>query len=148
MVTGFPQIVLKPGRERSLLRRHPWVFSGAVAEVRGDPPPGATVEIIASTGEFLAQAAYSPQSQIRARVWIWDREEAVAAAFFRTRLERAIQLRAGLESESNAYRLVHAESDGLPGTVIDKYGDVVVLQCLSWGAEFWRETIVQEIERW
>ena len=142
-----PQIILKPEREKSLLRHHPWIFSGAVAEVRGDPPPGATVEILSVTGEFLAQAAYSPQSQIRARVWTWDREEIVAAAFFHTRLGRAIQSRTGLETESDAYRLAHAESDGLPGMVIDKYGHVVVLQCLSWGAEFWRESIIREIER-
>ena len=142
-----PQIILKPEREKSLLRHHPWIFSGAVAEVRGDPPPGATVEILSVTGEFLAQAAYSPQSQIRARVWTWDREEIVAAAFFHTRLGRAIQSRTGLETESDAYRLAHAESDGLPGMVIDKYGDAVVLQCLSWGAEFWRESIIREIER-
>ena len=142
-----PQLILKPGRERSILRRHPWIFSGAVGEVRGDPPPGATVEILSATGEFLAQAAYSPQSQIRARVWTWDREEIVAAAFFHTRLGRAIQSRTGLETESDAYRLAHAESDGLPGMVIDKYGHVVVLQCLSWGAEFWRESIIREIER-
>ena len=129
------------------MRHHPWIFSGAVAEVRGDPPPGATVEILSVTGEFLAQAAYSPQSQIRARVWTWDREEIVAAAFFHTRLGRAIQSRMGLETESDACRLAHAESDGLPGMVIDKYGHVVVLQCLSWGAEFWRETIIREIER-
>ena len=142
-----PQIILKPEREKSLLRHHPWIFSGAVAEVRGDPPPGATVEILSVTGEFLAQAAYSPQSQIRARVWTWDREEIVAAAFFHTRLGHAIQSRTGLETEADAYRLAHAESDGLPGMVIDKYGDAVVLQCLSWGAEFWRESIIREIER-
>ena len=71
----------------------------------------------------------------------------MAAAFFHTRLGHAIQSRTGLETESDAYRLAHAESDGLPGMVIDKYGHVVVLQCLSWGAEFWRESIIREIER-
>jgi len=142
-----PQLILKPGREKSLLRRHPWIFSGAVAEIRSDPLPGATVEILAATGEFLAQAAYSPQSQIRARVWSWDRNQAVDADFFHRRLERAIQARAGLEAESNAYRLVHAESDSLPGVVIDKYGDLVVLQCLSWGAERWKDVISDEVER-
>jgi 23S rRNA (cytosine1962-C5)-methyltransferase len=140
-----PQIVLKHSREKSLLRRHPWVFSGAVAEVRGNPQPGATVEIIAETGEFLAQGAYSPQSQIRARVWTWSRESSVGKAFFRERIEQAVASRAGIES-SNAYRLVHAESDGLPGLVVDKYGDVLVFQCLSQGAEFWRETITEVLD--
>ena len=142
-----PQLILHPGREKSLLRNHPWVFSGAVAELRGDPQPGATVEILSSTGEFLAQAAYSPQSQIRARVWTWEREETIDATFFRSQLQRAIQSRAGLETESNAYRLVHAESDGLPGVVLDKYGSVVVLQCLSWGAEAWQYDIGEEADR-
>ena len=128
MTSLKPQIILKPGREKSLRRRHPWVFSGAVVEVRGDPRPGATVEIIAASGEFLAQAAYSPESQIRARVWSWERDETIDSEFFQRRLQRAIESRRGIEASSNAYRLVHAESDGLPGMVIDKYGDVIVMQ--------------------
>lgn len=141
-----PQLILKPGREKSLMRRHPWVFSGAVAEVRGDPAPGSTIEITSASGEVLGQAAYSPESQIRVRVWTWEREETVDGTFFRGRLERAIKSRVGLDAESNAYRLVHAESDGLPGIVVDKYGDLVVLQCLTQGAEFWRDTLVQQID--
>ena len=145
MATSKPQLILKSGREKSLLRRHPWVFSGAIAEVRGEPPPGATVDIVSAAGEFLAQAAYSPQSQIRARVWTWDREEAVESEFFRNRLERAIQFRDELSAESNAYRLVHAESDRLPGLVADKYNDTLVIQLLSAGADFWRDVIVEEL---
>lgn len=122
------------------------MFSGAVGEVLGDPAPGSTVEIISASGEFLGQAAYSPVSQIRARVWTWERDETVDAAFFRRRLARAVKSREGLDTESNAYRLVHAESDGLPGIVIDKYGDLIVLQCLTQGAEFWRETLIQQID--
>jgi 23S rRNA (cytosine1962-C5)-methyltransferase len=140
-----PHLILKPERERSLLRRHPWVFSGAVAEVRGDPQPGATVELLSSEGDFLGQAAYSGQSQINARVWSWERDERIDARFFQRRLRRAIQARADVEEESNAYRLVHAESDGLPGLVVDKYGEVLVLQCLSWGAEAWREAIADAL---
>jgi len=145
MAQPNPQLILKPGRERSLLRRHPWVFSGAVAEVRGDPQPGATVELISAQREFLGQAAYSQQSQISARVWSWQCEENIDAAFFHRRLARAIRARAGLEAESNAYRLVHAESDGLPGLVVDKYGEILVLQCLSTGAEAWREQIADAL---
>ena len=140
-MTSGSQLILKPGRERSLLRRHPWVFSGAVDEVRGEPEPGATVELISAESAFLALAAYSRQSQISARVWSWDHEENIDAAFFKSRLARAVQARAGLEPESSAYRLVHAESDGLPGLVVDKSGLVLVLQCLSTGAEAWREQI-------
>lgn len=142
-----PQLILKPERERSLLRHHPWIFSGAVGEVRGDPQPGATVDVLAANGDFLARAAYSPESQIRARVWTWDQGETIDAAFFGRRLKRAFGSREPIEAASDAYRLVHAESDGLPGLVIDKYGDVVVLQSLSWGAEFWLEAIVGEIEK-
>ena len=142
-----PQLILNPGREKSLLRRHPWVFSGAVAEVRGDPAPGSTIEIISASGEFLGQAAYSPESQIRARVWTWEREEKVDDAFFGGRLEKAIKSREGLDAESNAYRLVHAESDGLPGIVVDKYAELIVLQCLTQGAEYWREVVVKELEQ-
>jgi 23S rRNA (cytosine1962-C5)-methyltransferase len=133
-----PQLVLKPERERSLERRHPWVFSGAVAEVRGDPQPGATIDIVSARGDFLAQAAYSPLSQIRARVWTWLQDETVDAAFLRARQQAAIASRGDIEKNSDAYRLVHAESDGLPGIIADKYGDVVVLQCLNWGSEAWR----------
>ena len=146
-ISSQPQLVLKPGREKSLLRRHPWVFSGAIAEARGDPQAGATVDVVSATGEFLARAAYSPQSQIRARVWTWDREEVVESEFFRNRLERAIRSRAELSAESNAYRLVHAESDGLPGLVVDKYNDHLVIQLLSSGADFWRDVIVEELGR-
>lgn len=146
MTSLKPQIILKPGREKSLRRRHPWVFSGAVVEVRGDPRPGATVEIIAASGEFLAQAAYSPESQIRARVWTWERDETIDSEFFQRQLQRAIESRRGIEASSNAYRLVHAESDGLPGMVIDKYGDVIVMQLLSWGAERWASEISAEAD--
>lgn len=141
------QLNLQPGREKSLLRWHPWIFSGAVASVHGEPEPGATVEVLSSRGEFLAQTAYSPQSQIRARVWSWQRDDKIDASFFRERLQSAVQLREGLENETDAYRLVHAESDGLPGLVVDKYGKNLVIQILSWGAEYWRDTIVDELKQ-
>jgi 23S rRNA (cytosine1962-C5)-methyltransferase len=148
-----PALVLKPGREKSLLRRHPWIFSGAVARLEGTPEAGGTVDLRSSRGEFLARAAYSPASQIRARVWTFDQSEAVDEAFFRRHLAAALQTRAVLHlntgfadsSESadstNACRLVHAESDGLPGLVVDRYGEVLVAQFLSAGAELWRETL-------
>lgn len=137
-------ITLKPGREKSVLHQHPWIFSGALAQVSGDPQPGATVEVRSSTGEFLAWAAYSPLSNIRARVWSWQRELPVTTDLLRTRLQNALALRRALvpAAETTALRLVHAESDGLPGLIVDRYNDVLVIQCLTAGAEAWRDILV------
>ncbi len=134
------QLILKPGREKSLLRRHPWVFSGAVARADGNPETGDTVAVRSGSGEFLGWAAYSPASQIRARMWNWDERERIDGAFLRARLRRAVDARARLISAEagGAMRLVHGESDGLPGVIADRYGEVVVLQLLSAGAERWR----------
>lgn len=145
MSPKYLKLILHPGREKSLLRRHPWIFSGAVAEVIAEPQPGDTVDLISARGEFLAQAAYSPQSQIRARVWTWSQDEVVDAVFIRRCLELSIRSRDLLRIDSSALRLVNAESDGLPGLVVDRYVDVLVLQCLSWGAERWRDAIVDDL---
>ena len=139
------KLVLKPGREKSLKRRHPWVFSGAVARLDGEPQAGETVEITSSSGEFLAVAACNPRSQIVARVWDWQRR-AIDASFFHSRIEAAVALRRVLLPACDAVRLVHAESDGLPGVVVDRYGDVVVLQLSSAGAMRWREAITAALE--
>jgi 23S rRNA (cytosine1962-C5)-methyltransferase len=140
-------VVLKPGREKSLKRRHPWVFSGAIAHVVGEPLGGDTVEVRDAAGERLALAAYSPSSQIRVRVWTFDAGESVDAAFFGIRLRRALALRAELPASkhTNALRLVHGESDGLPGLVVDRYGDVLVAQFLSAGTERWRDAILDAL---
>ena len=138
------KLILKAGREKSLKRRHPWVFSGAVAKVQGTPSPGETVEVWSATGEFLAVAAYSPDSQIAARVWDWD-DRPIDAAFFGERIERAIAQRRALMGEPGAARLVHGESDGLPGIVADRYGDTVVMQLNSAGADHWREAIADAL---
>lgn len=138
-----PVLILKPGREKALLRRHPWIFSGAVLRVEREPESGATVEVLSSGGEPLALAAWSPASQIRARVWTFDPNGRVDADFLRRRVRAALAGRAafGLESQTDALRLVHAESDGLPGLVVDRYGGVLVLQALSAGIEAWKETL-------
>ena len=141
---------LKPGREKSLLRRHPWIFSGAVASVEGIDAGGGmgdTVDVVDSRGRFLACGAYSPHSQIRVRIWSWDPEEAVDERFFRDRLVKAMGARLEFvdRSETNAYRLVNAESDGLPGLIVDRYADTLVVQCLSSGSERWRDTLVKLI---
>ena len=140
------KLILKPGREKSLKRRHPWVFSGAVAKVQGNPDAGDTVEIRSATGERLAIAAYSPKSQIVARVWDWQ-ETAIGQDFFSKRIARAVEQRRALldGSDTDAIRLVHGESDGLPGVVADRYGDTLVLQLTSAGAERWREVIADTL---
>ncbi|HMB25531.1 MAG TPA: class I SAM-dependent methyltransferase [Anaerolineales bacterium] len=133
-------IILRSGREKSLLRRHPWIFSGAIQHVDGNPAPGETVGIISSTHEFLARAAYSPTSQIRARAWTFE-DEQVDREFFRKRIRSAIQTRDRLTPDTTACRLIYAESDGIPGLIVDRYGDVLVLQSLTAGSEFWKETL-------
>ena len=136
-------IKLKPGREKALLRRHPWVFSGSVARRIGSPEVGDTVQVVSSKDEFLAWGAYSPHSQIRVRVWSWEQAEQIDSAFFRRRLERAITARETLvpPETTDAVRLVHAESDGLPGLIVDRYAGTLVMQSLSSGIEKWRQTI-------
>jgi len=144
-------LVLKQGREKSLLRRHPWIFSGAIHHVDGDIASGETVNLLSLKGDFLARAAYSPHSQIRARVWTFDPDEQVNPEFFRERIRSAIWAREkygvqGLQSltaTSGAVglRLIYAESDGLPGLIVDRYNDVLVMQSLTAGSEFWKETL-------
>ena len=140
-----PRLTLKPGRERSLLRRHPWVFSGAIGKVQGSPQSGANVEIRAADGAFLAWAAYSPASQIRARVWSFDEADVPGPQLFGKKIEAALALRRATipVQASDALRLVHGESDGLPGLIADRYADVLVVQILSAGCERWREPLIE-----
>lgn len=141
------QIVLKQGRERSLLRRHPWVFSGAIEGLVGSPAAGDTVDVVASDGTWLGRGAFSPESQITVRLWTFDPDEAVDAAFFRRRVALAVGARATRwqGAEHNAVRLVHGESDGLPGVVVDRYADVLVAQFLTVGAEAWKRPLVEAL---
>lgn len=134
---------LKAGREKSLLRRHPWVFAGAVDSLDGAPEDGGTVRVVSQAGDFLAWAAYSQHSQIRLRVWSWDEQDTIDPGFFRRRVEQAVARRAEFvpASRSDALRLVHGESDGLPGLVVDRYAATLVVQFLSSGAERWKETL-------
>ena len=145
-----PGIILKAGREKSLLRRHPWIFSGAVESINGTPSNGDTLSVVSNQGKFIAWAAYNAGSQITARVWSWNEKEIINTEFFRGRIERAIALRRDLHlsEASTGMRLIHAESDGLPGLIVDQYGDVLVMQIGSAGAERWRDTcadILQEL---
>ncbi|BBD09366.1 ribosomal RNA large subunit methyltransferase I [Desulfovibrio ferrophilus] len=120
-----------------MLRRHPWIFSGAVQKVEGSPKIGETVDVVSASGGWLASAAYSPESQIQARVWTFDRKTTADSEFFRARIGDCIAARRtqGLDIPEGACRLIGAESDGLPGVVVDRYGDWLSGQFMSAGAE-------------
>ena len=134
LTTGI--ITLKPGREKPVLNRHPWVFSGAVHHSDGRYQPGDLVTIVGKDGRFLATAYANPHSQIRARILSWNPDEAIDDAFWQHRLRRAIAMRQALDLEqTTAYRLINAEADGLPGLIVDKYGDYLVMQCLTLGID-------------
>ena len=135
-------VILKQGREKSLLRRHPWIFSGAIHRVDDEPVSGETVDLLSFNQQFLARASYSPHSQIRARVWTFE-DEPVDKEFFRKKIRASLSTRYELQVEHNinAARLIYAESDNMPGLIVDRYGDVLVLQSLTAGSEYWKETI-------
>ncbi|MFN3569754.1 MAG: class I SAM-dependent rRNA methyltransferase [Polaromonas sp.] len=136
-------IRLRQGKERSLLRRHPWVFDGAIAKGGGDA--GETVRVESHEGQFLGWAAFSPSSKIRARVWSFDENERIDAAFFTARVDQAIRARSRFDIQSDGCRLIHGESDGLPGVVVDRYADTLVAQFSSCGAERWKSVIVDAL---
>ncbi|HEX2012283.1 MAG TPA: class I SAM-dependent methyltransferase [Roseateles sp.] len=136
-------IRLRAGRERSLLRRHPWVFESSVEKGRADP--GETVRVESAEGQFLAWAAYSPSSQIRLRAWSFDAAERIDAAFFERRIARALAMRRRLPIASDAVRLVHGEADGLPGLIVDRYGETLVAQFGTAGVERWKKAIVDAL---
>ena len=134
---------LKPGKERSLLRRHPWVFDGAIAKGNGDP--GETVRVESHEGQFLAWAAVSPSSKIRARAWSFDEAQRIDAPFFIAACATSVGARDRFDINSDGLRLVHGESDGLPGLIVDRYGDTLVAQFLSAGAEKWKNTLADAL---
>lgn len=134
---------LRPGKERALQKRHPWVFESAIAKGGGDA--GETVRVESAEGEFLCWAAFSPKSQIRLRAWSFDEAERIDAAFFARRIERAMAWRERLAIASDARRLIHAEADGLPGLVVDRYGDTLVAQFGSTGVERWKGAIADAL---
>ena len=143
------KIILKEGREKSLLRKHPWIFSGAIDQVLGAPQPGETVNVTDQSGRFLARGAYSPQSQITVRIWTFDENETIDQHFFEKRLVRAIELRnfLGLHQNTTALRLIASESDNLPGLIVDRYNDFLVCQFLSAGAEYWKDIIIDLLQK-
>jgi 23S rRNA (cytosine1962-C5)-methyltransferase len=138
-------IKLREGKERSLLRRHPWVFQGSIEKGKGDA--GETVRVESHDGTFLAWGAYSPESQIRVRAWSFQASERIDAAFFERRIETALALRTRMGIASDGVRLVHGEADGLPGLVVDQYGDILSVQFLATGVERWKDVIADNLLR-
>ncbi|MCP4424485.1 MAG: class I SAM-dependent rRNA methyltransferase [Chloroflexi bacterium] len=144
-------LVLKRGRQKPVVNRHPWIFSGAIARFEGEPEPGDIVDVAGGAGRlrgnsrFLARAYYNPHSQIRGRILTWDANEAIDEAFWRRKIGRAVKGRSALalEPATTAYRLINAESDGLPGLIVDKYGDYLVIQCLTLGIDRHKETLIR-----
>jgi 23S rRNA (cytosine1962-C5)-methyltransferase len=143
------ELILHPGKERSLLKRHPWVFDTSVARLEGRVRPGDTVTVVTADGKALAKAAWSPRSKIRARAWSFDAAATIDHAFFKRRVAAAVTRRAALPelAGQDGLRLIHAESDGLPGVIADRYGETVVVQLTSAGAEKWRAAIVDGLEQ-
>lgn len=140
-----PSIVLRPNRERSLRRRHPWIFSGGVAEVRGDPAPGDTVLVRSAGGDVLGRASYSPASQLRARMWTFDADTEVTGELIDSRIRAAVTRRGRVGADTDAVRLVFSEADAVPGLVADRYGPTVVCQLTTAGAEHWRDVMVDAL---
>ncbi|WP_321952634.1 class I SAM-dependent rRNA methyltransferase [Paraburkholderia bannensis] len=145
-------VTLKPSKEKSLLRRHPWVYANAIERVDGKPASGATVIVRAHDGRFLARAAYSPHSQIRARVWSFDENEPIDHAFFKRRVQRALAHRQTMVHNTGAVRLIFGEADGLPGLIVDWYTEdaqhprgQLVCQFMAAGVEAWKEAIVNAL---
>lgn len=146
-MADFPVLVLEEGKEKSAQRKHPWIFSGAIRRVLGEPKPGDTVEVRSAHGEFLGLAAYSPESQIRARFWTFRERLPIDREFFSRLLDRAIENRKSrgfdIQDPKSAFRLVYAENDGIPGCIIDKYAQVISVEILSAGAEKFRKEIYE-----
>ena len=145
MINTIPEVILKRGREHSILKRHPWIFSGGIAEIRAEEPlvSGETVVVKDSSGVSLAVGAFSPESQITVRIWDFNPETVIGKDFFAARIASALSIRKKILPEENSFRLINAESDFLPGIIADKYENFIVCEFLSAGAEFWKKTIAE-----
>ena len=142
--TNLPILTLNPGKDKPVRQRHPWIFSGAIGRVEGQPAAGDLVDVTDARGEWLARGYFNPRSQIVVRLLTWERHEAVDADFWRRRLAAAGAARAALaaDADTDAYRLVYAESDGVPGLIVDRYGDWLAVQFLTVGVELRRELLL------
>lgn len=141
------KVFLKKGRERPVLRGHPWIFSGAIERVEDDPEKAGVTEVLDNSGKWLARGLYNPRSQIRVRILTWQ-EEKIEQLFFDRRLSRAATLRERhLASSCNAYRLVNGEGDFLPGLVVDRYGDFLVAQFFTAGMDHLKGLVADSLSR-
>lgn len=137
-------VVLHAGKEKPVLQRHPWIFSGAIASVQGYVGRGDAVDVVSSGGDWLGRGTWSSGSQIRVRLFTWEREEALDEQMLRSRVERAIEARQTLlanDRSGDSARLVFAESDGLPGLIVDRYGNFLAVQFLTQGMAIRAEQI-------
>ncbi|MBN1317645.1 MAG: class I SAM-dependent rRNA methyltransferase [Anaerolineales bacterium] len=140
-----PSVILKPGREKSALNKHPWIYSGAIRTIKGNAVEGNVVAVHGAEGQFLAWGYLNRQSKITVRLFSWDQDERIDREFWRARLAQSISRRSEFtarNAETNAYRLVYAESDGLPGLIVDMYGKWLVVQILTLGMESLKQEIV------
>jgi 23S rRNA (cytosine1962-C5)-methyltransferase len=145
MARAEPALHLKPGKEKSLLRRHPWIYSAAIERVTGKPEGGDTVRVLGADGRFLAWAAFSPTSALRARAWSFEESQVVDAAMIARRVAASVARRDALRADTDALRLVFGEADALPGLIVDRYRDQLVVQLTAPGVERWRDTIVEAL---
>lgn len=140
---NYSKVILKLGRERSLLRKHPWIFSGAVDSIDGAPGAGEIVQVLTANHQIVGWGAYSPVSQIKVRMWSFEEDIVPNEELIYTRILSAVEMRKSLPDakQTNALRLVHSESDYLPGIIVDQFGDTVILQLHTTGAYYFRETL-------
>ncbi len=140
-------IFIAPEREKPVRNRHPWIFSGAVKKLEGTPDPGSIIEVRATDGRFLARGYYNAQSQIQARLLTWDEDESITDTWWRIRLAKAVASRSQYfdRGANTAFRLINAENDFLPGLIVDKYGDYLVLQALTLGIDIRKQMIAETL---
>lgn len=136
---------LKPKRDKPVRNRHPWIFSGAVRTVDGTPDAGALVDVFGANGDWLALAYYNPHSQIRARILSWNPHDQITVDWWRRRFQEAFELRTQIQvgKHSEAYRLVNAEADRLPGLIVDRYANYIVIQALTYGIDSRKDMLVE-----
>lgn len=131
------EIKLKKGKEKAVLQRHPWVFSGALEKIKGTPANGDVVKVCSANNDFLAYGYYNDQSRVAVRLLEWDENETINEAWYEQRIKKAIDSRSHLlkSKDTNAYRLIFSEADFLPGLIVDQYADFLSVQILSTGIE-------------
>lgn len=141
-------VTLKKSADSFIKRKHPWIFSGAIEKVEGNPSNGETIQVFTSEKNLVSSGSFSPVSQIRVRVWSFNPKEKIDSDFFARKILSAWELRKKIidTSQTNAFRVINAESDGLPGLVVDRYSDFLVCQFLSAGAEFIKEVILEILQ--